>query len=168
MVKFRLLLEKAVLSLITVFLVLLVVMASWQVFARYVLNDPPQFTDEALRFTMIWLVYLGAALAFGRADRHMSLGLLKDMFSGWTPLAVRALRFCRSACFLPHRHDQGGHKSGLDRRGTIFRQHEFTDELGLCDHPAFRCSFNPLQDAELFGSNQRYEEWCRWKLISSS
>lgn len=82
MVKFRLLLEKAVLALITVFLILLVVMASWQVFARYVLNSPPQFTDEAMRFTMIWLVYLGAALAFGRADRHMSLELIKDMFSG--------------------------------------------------------------------------------------
>ena len=100
MVKFRIYLEKTVLSLITVFLVLLVVMASWQVFARYVLNAPPQFTDEAMRFTMIWLVYLGAALAFGITDRHMSLGLFKDMFHGRTRMAfeifsyVAVLVFC--------------------------------------------------------------------------
>ncbi|WP_319411937.1 TRAP transporter small permease [uncultured Cohaesibacter sp.] len=99
MVKFRLLLEKTVLSLITVFLVLLVVMASWQVFARYVLNDPPQFTDEAMRFTMIWLVYLGAALAFGITDRHMSLGLVKDMFRGQSRMLFEAFSFAAVLVF---------------------------------------------------------------------
>ncbi|HCS2988569.1 TPA: TRAP transporter small permease subunit, partial [Shigella flexneri] len=39
----------------------LVVCVVWQVFSRYVLNQPSTLTDELARFLMIWVGLLGAA-----------------------------------------------------------------------------------------------------------
>ncbi|TCT37141.1 TRAP transporter small permease [Martelella mediterranea] len=96
----RTILEKTVLFLITVFLALLVIMATWQVISRYVLNSPSQFTDEALRFTMIWLVYLGASYAFGLTDRHMSLGLIKDALKGRKRLILETFNYLAVMGFI--------------------------------------------------------------------
>ena len=47
----------------------------WQVFSRYVLNQPSTLTDELSRFLMIWVGLLGAAYTVG-AQRHLSIDLL--------------------------------------------------------------------------------------------
>ncbi|POT56727.1 C4-dicarboxylate ABC transporter permease [Citrobacter amalonaticus] len=47
----------------------------WQVFSRYVLNQPSTLTDELARFLMIWVGLLGAAYTVG-AQRHLSIDLL--------------------------------------------------------------------------------------------
>lgn len=39
----------------------LVICVVWQVFSRYVLNQPSTSTDELARFLMIWVGLLGAA-----------------------------------------------------------------------------------------------------------
>jgi TRAP-type transport system small permease protein len=38
--------------------------AGWQVIARYVLNQPPIWTEELARFSMVWGGLLGATCAF--------------------------------------------------------------------------------------------------------
>jgi len=53
---------------------LLVVCVVWQVFSRYVLNQPSTMTDEIARFSMIWVGLLGAAYTVG-AQRHLSIDL---------------------------------------------------------------------------------------------
>lgn len=52
----------------------LVVCVVWQVFSRYVLNQPSTLTDELARFLMIWVGLLGAAYTVG-AQRHLSLSI---------------------------------------------------------------------------------------------
>ena len=52
----------------------LVVCVVWQVFSRYVLNQPSTLTDELARFLMIWVGLLGAAYTVG-AQRHLSIDL---------------------------------------------------------------------------------------------
>ena len=48
---------------------LLVLLVSWQVFTRLVLNDPSVWSEEAARYTFIWASLLGIALATGeRSD----------------------------------------------------------------------------------------------------
>lgn len=56
-------------------MVALVVCVVWQVFSRYVLNQPSTLTDELARFLMIWVGLLGAAYTVG-AQRHLSIDLL--------------------------------------------------------------------------------------------
>lgn len=38
--------------------------AGWQVIARYLLNQPPVWTEELARFSMVWGGLLGASCAF--------------------------------------------------------------------------------------------------------
>lgn len=56
-------------------MIALVVCVVWQVFSRYVLNQPSTLTDELARFLMIWVGLLGAAYTVG-AQRHLSIDLL--------------------------------------------------------------------------------------------
>ena len=56
-------------------MIALVVCVVWQVFSRYVLNQPSTLTDELARFLMIWVGLLGAAYTVG-AQRHLAIDLL--------------------------------------------------------------------------------------------
>lgn len=47
----------------------------WQVFSRYALQFPATFTEELVRFLLIWVGLLGAAYGFG-VKAHLSLTLL--------------------------------------------------------------------------------------------
>ncbi len=53
----------------------LVIDVCWQVFSRYVLQDPSSFTDELARYLLIWLSLLGAAYVTGK-DEHIAIDLL--------------------------------------------------------------------------------------------
>ncbi len=44
--------------------VVMVLSASWQVIARYVLSQPPIWTEELSRFSMVWAGMMGASCAF--------------------------------------------------------------------------------------------------------
>ncbi len=52
-----------------------------QVFSRYVLGSPVAFTEELVRYSLIWTGFIGAAYAFSTRE-HMSLTLLRDRFTG--------------------------------------------------------------------------------------
>lgn len=67
-----------VLSYVTAFfLIVMTALVVWQVFTRYILNDPSIFTEELVRFILIWTSFLGAAYAFG-TRQHMALIFLKE------------------------------------------------------------------------------------------
>lgn len=64
-----------------VMMIALVICVVWQVFSRYVLNQPSTLTDELARFLMIWVGLLGAAYTVG-AQRHLSIDLLAMSLKG--------------------------------------------------------------------------------------
>ena len=49
----------------------------WQVFSRYVLQDPSSYTEEIARFLLIWIGLLGAAFASGQ-NEHLAINILPD------------------------------------------------------------------------------------------
>lgn len=49
----------------------------WQVFTRFILNDPSSYTEELARYLLIWIGLLGASYAVGK-----KLHLAIDHFSG--------------------------------------------------------------------------------------
>ncbi len=59
----------------------MVIFVTWQVFSRFVLNDPSTFTEEILRFGVIWFSLIGSAYVCGK-NKHMSVDLFKDMLTG--------------------------------------------------------------------------------------
>ncbi|OEF27381.1 TRAP transporter small permease [Vibrio rumoiensis] len=70
-------LDRSILIFCGFTLIALVVTVTWQVFSRYVLNDPSSFTDELSRYLMIWLGLLGASYLFGKRG-HLAITLLAD------------------------------------------------------------------------------------------
>ena len=66
---------------VVVLMGLAVVNVLWQVFTRFVLNDPSSFTDELARYLLIWVGLFGAAYATGKR-MHLAIDLLRTKLTG--------------------------------------------------------------------------------------
>ncbi|MBV1840555.1 TRAP transporter small permease [Photobacterium ganghwense] len=55
----------------------MVLIACWQVISRYVFNTPSTFSEEFLRFSLVWLSVIGLAYVAGKSE-HISLTLFLD------------------------------------------------------------------------------------------
>ncbi len=87
---FRNLLDRLILFISSFALMLLVVTVTWQVFSRYVLNDPSSWTGELARYTMVWLGLLGAGYLFG-VKGHLAITLLDGYLRGRAHTALQLL-----------------------------------------------------------------------------
>lgn len=65
----------------SVLLSFMTILVLWQVFTRYVLNSPAAFTEELVKYSLMWTAFIGAAYAFFTRD-HMALTLIKDKVTG--------------------------------------------------------------------------------------
>ncbi len=64
-------------ALCTILLSTMTILVLLQVFTRYCLNDPVSFTEELVRYFLIWTGFIGAAYAFG-TRQHMALVYFRD------------------------------------------------------------------------------------------
>jgi len=72
----------SVLSVVLVTLMAVLVLdVLWQVFTRFVLNDPSSYTEELARYLMIWVALLGAGYAAGK-KMHLAVDLLPRKLTG--------------------------------------------------------------------------------------
>jgi TRAP-type C4-dicarboxylate transport system permease small subunit len=62
-------------TLLALIMFIMVLSVLWQVFSRYILQDPSSFTEELVRFLLIWVGILGAAYASGKR-LHLAIDLL--------------------------------------------------------------------------------------------
>ena len=53
----------------------------WQVFTRWVLDDPSSYTEELARYLLIWIGLLGSALAVGK-KLHLAIDLVPTKLEG--------------------------------------------------------------------------------------
>ena len=58
-------------------LLMMVIVVCWQVISRYALDTPSTFTEELLRFSLVWISMLGMAYVSGKQE-HISLTLFID------------------------------------------------------------------------------------------
>lgn len=59
---------------------LMLVMMAYQIVTRYVFDSPSEWTEEVMRYTYVWIVFLGSSAAI--ADRsHVAINLFKDALS---------------------------------------------------------------------------------------
>lgn len=86
--------EKYIANFIAALMFILVVAVCWQVITRYILNDPSQYTEELLRYVLIWLGLFGGAYGC-HALIHPSLPVLVDKLAGkkrlWADVFVLAI-----------------------------------------------------------------------------
>ena len=79
-------LDVAMSAITSVVMLVLLIFGTWQIFTRWILNDPSTFTEELLRYLLIWAGMIGAAYCFFH-DKHVKLTILTARLSG-TPLKV--------------------------------------------------------------------------------
>lgn len=60
---------------------LLVVIGTYQIVARYLFNSPSTVSEELLTYGFTWMALLAAALVFGKRE-HMRVGFLADKITG--------------------------------------------------------------------------------------
>lgn len=79
-------LDFAMSTIMSMVMLVLIIFGTWQIFTRWVLNNPSTYTEELLRYLLIWAGMIGAAYCFFH-DKHVKLTLLTSRLKG-TPLAV--------------------------------------------------------------------------------
>ena len=81
-------------GLLVVIFGVLVVDVLWQVFTRYVMQNPSSFTDELARYLLIWLGLIGASYAFSKRA-HLAIDLFVSSRSGRSKHIVQmAIEVC--------------------------------------------------------------------------
>ncbi|NGP45117.1 TRAP transporter small permease [Bacillaceae bacterium SIJ1] len=88
--KIKLILDRTILGVTSLFTFVLVAGALWQVTSRYVLGAPSTVTGELLRFLLVWTAILGATYAFG-TNQHLAITFLKEKFKGKSRLSIRII-----------------------------------------------------------------------------
>ena len=73
--------NKVLALVISVLLTVMTLLVLWQVFTRYIMNNPSTFTEELVIIILVWTSFLGAAYAFGTRE-HMALIFLKNKLTG--------------------------------------------------------------------------------------
>ena len=55
------------------------VLVTWQVFTRYILNNPSATSEVLAKYLFVWMVLYGTAYVFGLRE-HMSITFIKESF----------------------------------------------------------------------------------------
>lgn len=70
-------LDKVLSTICVVLFGALVILVTWQVFTRLVLNNPSAISEELAKYCFVWLVLFGAAFVFGE-NGHMRIEFIQD------------------------------------------------------------------------------------------
>jgi TRAP-type C4-dicarboxylate transport system permease small subunit len=93
------LLDRALFIAIAALLAVMVADVAWQVFTRYVLDDPAPWTEEIARYVFTWQIFLGAALAFGRGA-HIVVDAVLVAFKGEARRVILCLGYVATIALL--------------------------------------------------------------------
>lgn len=73
-------LDKILETVLGLMVAVMVIGCFWQVFTRFILSSPSKYTEELLRYLLIWTTMIGVPYAFGK-ERHLSINLITRSFS---------------------------------------------------------------------------------------
>ncbi len=91
-------LDRSLEVLVMVVVAVLVLDVLWQVFTRFILNDPSTWTEELAVFLLVWVSLLGAAVALGRGA-HLGIDYFVGKLPERTRLATEVFVFFCVAAF---------------------------------------------------------------------
>ena len=83
-------LDNLVSWILIIIMFLMVLTVLWQVFTRYVLENPSSYTEELARYLMIWVGVLCAAYVSGQ-NNHISIDYFINKTSDNTQLMIKKI-----------------------------------------------------------------------------
>lgn len=75
-------------NILVLLMVLMVLSVLWQIFSRYLANNPSSFTEELSRYLFIWIGILGAAYASGQ-QTHLAIDILPPKLNPLNRIRLR-------------------------------------------------------------------------------
>lgn len=87
----------------------MILLTAWQVLCRYVLLISVAYAEELARLSIVWCIYLGAALGVRHAE-HINVTLLTDVLPHWMKAILQVLSyllvilFAGVLCIYGYRH----------------------------------------------------------------
>lgn len=82
--KLRTVLNKTIEVICMALLVFMVVLGTWQIITRYVLNNPSTVSEDLLIYSFVWMALLGSAYVFGKKD-HMTMVFFRKKLDNKSP-----------------------------------------------------------------------------------
>ncbi|MBC6003010.1 TRAP transporter small permease [Paeniclostridium sp. NSJ-45] len=82
--KFRNILNKVIEVICITLLAFMVVLGTWQIITRYVLNNPSTVSEDLLIYSFVWMSLLGSAYVFGKKD-HMTMVFFRQKLESKSP-----------------------------------------------------------------------------------
>lgn len=79
--RIRSVIDKVLEVVLTVIMGTMVLAVLWQVISRFILRDPSSYTEELVRFLLIWLALLGASYAVSKR-LHLAIDYFTLKFKG--------------------------------------------------------------------------------------
>lgn len=71
----------------------------YQIISRFIIEQPAEWTEVIVRFSLIWMVFLGIPMAF-RQGAMVSVDLLYQLSGGWFRRALEALFLATSLILM--------------------------------------------------------------------
>lgn len=99
-------------------LIVMTILVLYQVFTRYVLSNPADFTEELVRYILIWTGFIGAAYAFS-SRQHMALLFIRDKFGSQQKRILMVLTDCLILVFALFVIIIGGTKLALSAQQEL-------------------------------------------------
>jgi len=80
MTKITRLIDKILANFLIILMAALVLVVTWQVITRFIMDQPSSYTEELARFLLIWIGLLGASYAL-RTKAHLGIDLITHRIS---------------------------------------------------------------------------------------
>ncbi len=73
-------LDKIIEYILAVMVILMVFGCVWQIITRFIIQNPSDWTEEFVRYVLIWLTMIGVPYAYGQ-NKHISIGFVTSTFT---------------------------------------------------------------------------------------
>ena len=113
MKKFEKALDLIMRTILSTVMLVLVIFGTYQIFTRWVLNNPSTFTEELLRYLLIWAGMIGAAYCFFR-DQHIKLTLLTSRLKGLPATIIAVISEVIVIIFVVYVYIWGGSQMAIN------------------------------------------------------
>lgn len=78
MLQLRKLMDRAIEVFACLVMAVMLFVSVWQIVSRYVFQNPIIFSEEFLRYALIWMAVIGIAYGIGKSE-HIALDFIKDV-----------------------------------------------------------------------------------------
>lgn len=112
MEKFNSAVDKAMRCIMAIAMLSLVVVGTWQIFTRWILNDPSTWSDEFMRYMLIIASMIGAGYCF-YTDKHLALDLLSSKAKGPVKTVLTVFQECCILFFVIYVFIYGGGRMAM-------------------------------------------------------